>query len=203
MYFSSLLVASAITLAPAVYSYGVATVEIAYHEACSNGDIPINSVDKPESTPATEDSCTQLPAKHSFEIDAYSFDVTPITKDTTFNCHAVGIYTNDECVGIPLTVVPLFPGEEDAKSPCIKDDYFEKSVSVRLICDDEHREVHDDHEEDEEGHEEHGALKHEEEHEEKEEHGDEHEHKDEDEGKEDRKAAQPEEKGGLFSGLNL
>ncbi|KAL4869751.1 hypothetical protein BDV12DRAFT_195978 [Aspergillus spectabilis] len=187
MHFSSLLVASALTLAPAAYGYGVATVEIAYHEACSNGEIPVNSVDKPESTVATKDSCTQLPAKHSFEIDAYSFEATPITKDTTYTCHAVGIYTNDECVGIPLTVIPLFPGEEEANSPCIKDDYFEKSVSVRLICEDENHEEHGDLNHDEGEHEEEGQ---------EEEHG-------EGDGKEDRKAEQPKEKGGLFSGLNL
>ncbi|KAL2799833.1 hypothetical protein BJX66DRAFT_332868 [Aspergillus keveii] len=147
MHFSNLILASAMTLAPAVYGYGVATVQIAYHEACGNNDVPTNNVDTPESTVVTKDTCTQLPAKHSFDIDAYSFDVTPITKDTTYTCHAVGVYTNEECVGIPLTVVPLWPGQGDAKSGCLQDGYFEKSVSVRLICEDEHDhgDDHDDH----------------------------------------------------------
>ncbi|KAL4879359.1 hypothetical protein BJY04DRAFT_220211 [Aspergillus karnatakaensis] len=193
MHFSNFLVASAITLAPAVYGYGVATVEIAYHEACSNGERPVTSVDRPESTVTTPDTCNQLPAKHSFEIDAYSFQATPITKDTTYSCHAVGIYTNDECVGIPLTVLPLWPGEEEAKSPCIRDDYFDKSVSVRLICEDGEREGHDE-DEGEDDDEEHGALKH----------ADDGEHEEEkDDDQKERKAEQPKGKDSLFSGLNL
>ncbi|KAL4939382.1 hypothetical protein BDV06DRAFT_199069 [Aspergillus oleicola] len=136
MHFTNLLLASALALAPTITAYGIATVDIHYHETCSNGEKPHNEVDTSESAPATKDTCVQLPAKHSFEIDAYSFEATPITPDTTFACHAVGVYNNDECVGIPLTVLPLFPGEAEAKSRCVRDDYFEDSVFVTLFCED-------------------------------------------------------------------
>ncbi|KAL4751003.1 hypothetical protein BDW72DRAFT_105373 [Aspergillus terricola var. indicus] len=145
MHLPNLLLASALTLAPAIYGYGIATVGIAYHEACHNGEAPNNSVDDPESTVVTKDTCTQLPAKHSFEIDSYSLSATPVTKDTTFVCHAVGIYTNDECVGLPITVIPLFPEENEAKTPCISDGYFEKNVSVKLFCEDEQDNDHEEH----------------------------------------------------------
>jgi hypothetical protein len=160
MHLPNLLLASALTLAPAVYGYGVATVDIAYHEACHNGEAPNNSVDDPESTVVTKDTCTQLPAKHSFEIDAYSLSVTPVTKDTTFVCHAVGIYTNDECVGLPISVIPLFPQKNEAKTPCISDSYFDKNVSLKLYCEDEKDHDHHDHEEHDHGAE-HGADGHE------------------------------------------
>ncbi|KAL4900986.1 hypothetical protein BDW74DRAFT_89477 [Aspergillus multicolor] len=156
MHFSNLLLASAITLAPAVYGYGVATVELSFHEGCNNGEAPHDSVKDSEDTVATEDTCTQMPAKHSFEIDAYSFAATPITKDTTSICHAVGVYSNDECVGLPITVIPLFPGEHEDKTPCIRDDYFGERVSVKLFCEDKKDKGHEH-----EDHEEHGPKKHE------------------------------------------
>ncbi|KAL4970615.1 protein ccpA [Aspergillus stella-maris] len=134
MHFTSFLLASALALAPTITAYGVATVDIHYHEACSNGEKPHNEVDTSESAPATKDTCTALPAKHSFDIDAYTFEATPITPDTDSACHAVGIYKNDECVGHPVTVVPLWPGEKEAESTCIRDDYFEDQVFVKLFC---------------------------------------------------------------------
>ncbi|KAL4914051.1 hypothetical protein BDW62DRAFT_150435 [Aspergillus aurantiobrunneus] len=155
MHLSNLLFASAMTLAPAVYGYGIAKVEISYHEGCSNGEYPRSSIDSSESTVVTPDTCPQLPAKHSFDIDAYTFQVEPITKDTTSTCHAVSIYTNDQCVGLPLTVIPLFPGKDEAISRCIKDDYFDKDVSLKLVCEDEDKDDHDGskkHDDDEDDH---------------------------------------------------
>ncbi|KAL4977322.1 hypothetical protein BDW66DRAFT_150178 [Aspergillus desertorum] len=79
-----------------------------------------------------------------------------MTKDTPFVCHAVGVYTNDECVGLPITVIPLFAGQNEAKAPCISEHYFGKHVSVKLFCEGEgeghdHETEHgdDDHEADE------------------------------------------------------
>ncbi|KAL4984611.1 hypothetical protein BDW68DRAFT_193523 [Aspergillus falconensis] len=199
MHFSNLVLVSAMTLAPAVYGYGVATVDIAYNEACHNGETPQNSVDDPESTVVTKDTCTQLPAKHSFEIDGYSFSATPVTKDTSSMCHAVGVYTNDECVGLPITVIPLFPGEKEAKAPCISDGYFEKHVSVKLFCEDEEGHEHEEHE--------HGAEHGDDDHDDG--HDDGHEDDEEEgaEGVEDREMQLPEAKpkgmGGLLDGLHL
>ncbi|KAL4934168.1 protein ccpA [Aspergillus undulatus] len=143
MHFTNFLLASALTLTPTVYSYAVATVDIAYNEGCQNGEIPHKQVDTSESTIATKDTCTQLPAKHSLDIDAYSFQVTPITKDTTFDCHAVAVYSNDECVGLPLTVVPFWPGQDKAESTCVKDGYFKDNVSVKLVCEDWEKKGHE------------------------------------------------------------
>ncbi|KAL2869332.1 protein ccpA [Aspergillus lucknowensis] len=202
MHFSNqLLLASAMTLAPAVYGYAVAKVEISYHEACSNDESPSNYVESSESTVATADTCSQLPAKHSFDIDAYSFDVKPITRDSAWKCHAVGVYTNDECVGLPLTIIPLWPGQDEATSRCVGDGYFDESVSVRLICEDEDGHEHY-------GHEEHGSEGHDENDWHDEHEHDEHdEHEEEkDDGEEDREqpaSEQPKAKGGLFSGLGL
>ncbi|KAL4806644.1 hypothetical protein BDV18DRAFT_159816 [Aspergillus unguis] len=139
MHFSNFLFVSALTLAPAVYSYGLAEVEITYHEACSNGEPPHNPVEHPESTIASKDICSQLPPKHSFDIDAYAFKATPLTEDTTYTCHAVGIYRNTKCWGNAATVIPLFPGEKIGKTPCVKDVYWEDGLSVKLLCEDEHK----------------------------------------------------------------
>ncbi|KAI9368434.1 hypothetical protein BJX61DRAFT_537261 [Aspergillus egyptiacus] len=151
MHLTNLLVASVMALAPAVNGYSVATVEIGYHEACVPGQFPKKSVDASESTLVTEDICAHLPAKHSFDIDAYSFQVTTITKEAAHDCHAVAVHTNEECTGFPLTVIPLFPGEKEEKFPCLPDEYFEETVSLRLVCGDGDREYDDDHRYDDDG----------------------------------------------------
>ncbi|PTU23085.1 hypothetical protein P175DRAFT_0403635, partial [Aspergillus ochraceoroseus IBT 24754] len=130
-----LALASTLALAPAVYGYGVATVTMKYHDLCPNGGLPGPSVGDAETTIATKDTCTQLPGKHFFEVDAYSFEVNAITGDTSYECHAVAVYSNGECAGLPETAIPLFPGEKTAHSPCISDIAFDGDVSVRLICD--------------------------------------------------------------------
>lgn len=130
------------TLAPAVYGYGLATVDITYHEACFNGQPPRNVVSQPESTITSEDICSPLPPKHTFEIDAYAFKATPLTEDTTYRCHAVGIFSNAKCAGFPETVIPLFPGEEEAETPCIQDVYWDSDLSVRLLCEHDHGHDH-------------------------------------------------------------
>ncbi|KAL3479820.1 hypothetical protein BJX99DRAFT_255256 [Aspergillus californicus] len=150
MHLSNLLLATSLSLLPAISAYSVATVEISYHEACYNGEIPTDSIDSPESTVVTKDTCTQLPAKHSFEIDGYSFSVTPITKDTARECHAVGVYVDEECE-VPVTVLPLFESENGEGGRCIQDGYFGENVSVKLICED--REGRHEDEDHEEGHE--------------------------------------------------
>ncbi|KAL6235978.1 hypothetical protein BDW75DRAFT_239710 [Aspergillus navahoensis] len=144
-YTRELLHASAMTLAPAVYSYGVAIVNIAYSEACHNGEASHKNVDDSESTVVTKDTCTQMPTKYTFEIDAYSFSVPPVTNDTSSVCQAVGVYTNDE------------------GTPCIGDEYFEKHASVKLFCVDEERHDDDGHEHGAEHGAEHGKDDHEDE----------------------------------------
>ncbi|BCR97088.1 protein ccpA [Aspergillus luchuensis] len=136
MHFSSLLVASALCLTPAVYGYGVAQVTVKSHEDCDPG-APANDklIGDAETTYATEDTCEKAKISHSLAIDAYSVSLQDVTKDTSERCHGLGVYANDQCIGVPNAVVPFYPGQEDAESECIPDDPFDKYVYVRLLCD--------------------------------------------------------------------
>ncbi|GKZ19976.1 hypothetical protein AbraIFM66951_011381 [Aspergillus brasiliensis] len=136
MHFSSLLVASALCLTPAVYGYGVAQVTVKAHEACDRGAPPNDKlVGDSQTTYATEDTCEKARVQHDLSIDAYSVTLKDVTKDTSKRCHALGIYANDECIGVPNAVVPFYPGQDDAESGCFPDDPFDQYVYVRLLCD--------------------------------------------------------------------
>ncbi|KAL4743280.1 hypothetical protein BDV11DRAFT_166403 [Aspergillus similis] len=56
--------------------------------------------------------------------------------------------------GLPITVIPLFPRENEA-TLSISDGYFEENVSVKLFCEDEQDHNHEEHEH-EAGHSENG-----------------------------------------------
>ncbi|RAK97457.1 protein ccpA [Aspergillus ibericus CBS 121593] len=136
MRFSTLLVTSALCLTPAVYAYGVAEVTARAHADCHPDDPPNDRlIGDPQDTVATEDTCEKIEVKHGFDIDAYSVSLVDITKDTSDRCHALGIYANGECMGLPNALIPFFPGETQGESRCFKDTPFDKYLYVRLLCD--------------------------------------------------------------------
>ncbi|KAK1146542.1 hypothetical protein N8T08_002972 [Aspergillus melleus] len=129
------LVATALALAPsAVYGYGVFTAHLSEHEGCHPGDWPNQPLDKPKATALTPDTCTKVSTKHSFAIDAYSLSVEAITKDATIDCHGVGIFSNDECVGYPDMIVPIHPKDHQIQTPCFSDVHYERHLSLKLYC---------------------------------------------------------------------
>ncbi|PYI06821.1 hypothetical protein BO78DRAFT_418220 [Aspergillus sclerotiicarbonarius CBS 121057] len=135
MHFSTLLTISTFCL-PAVYGYGVAEVTARAHADCHPDDPPNDRlIGDPQNTVATEDTCEKIEVKHGFDIDAYSVSLVDITKDTSDRCHALGIYANGECMGLPNALIPFFPGNTQGESSCFKDTPFDKYLYVRLLCD--------------------------------------------------------------------
>ncbi|KAE8353631.1 hypothetical protein BDV28DRAFT_164818 [Aspergillus coremiiformis] len=144
MHFSTIFAAT-LALAPAVYGSGVAQVQVNAHHDCPSGRMPGHSSlgdEVSESFPKkvypTKESCVKAKLDHGDDIQTYSFTVDILNKATFQECHAVGIYTNEECVGYPDWIVPFNPGEGHAQSPCLPELAFEKYASVTLICDGNH-----------------------------------------------------------------
>ncbi|KAE8153885.1 hypothetical protein BDV25DRAFT_136451 [Aspergillus avenaceus] len=138
MYFSGLL--ATLALAPAVYGYGIAQVQVNAHDDCPIGHEAQHTVKKemPAKVFPTKDSCPKVKVLKGFDIDTYSFSVEPITPDTFETCHGLAIYANEECVGVPDFVVPFHPRKNHAQSPCLPEIAFEKYVSLTLLCEEGH-----------------------------------------------------------------
>ena len=119
-----------------MYGYGVAEVTARAHADCHPEDPPNDRlIGDAQDAVATEDTCEKIEVQHGFNIDAYSVSLVDITKDTSDRCHALGIYANAECMGLPNALIPFFPGDTQGETRCFKDTPFDKYLYVRLLCD--------------------------------------------------------------------
>lgn len=128
---------SLLALAPAVYGITepIAQLEVANHDLCPHGNVPTSEATKTHSLVATKDTCGKAKVRGDHGMMGYySVSGKLIGDETSWVCKGVGVYTSEDCSGMPVDVLPIDPYKTEIQSRCIRSDLKQKDVGLKLLC---------------------------------------------------------------------